>query len=48
LNNVAARKAAVTGLAARPDPETIATLRDAADNDPDREVRQICALVLSE
>ena len=48
LNNPAARKAAASGLAARRDPESVAALRDAADNDPDPEVRKICALLLSE
>lgn len=48
LQNTAARKAAATALAARGDAEALTALREAADNDPDQEVRQICALLLSE
>lgn len=49
LNNVAARKAAATGIASqeRSDDMTNA-LREAAENDPDREVRQICKLLLND
>lgn len=46
LNNVAARKAAAPALAARRDYEMLASLQEAADNDPDQEVRQICSLLL--
>lgn len=46
LNNVAARKAAAPALAARRDPEMVSVLQEAAENDPDQEVRQICALLL--
>ncbi|MGE0527767.1 MAG: HEAT repeat domain-containing protein [Bdellovibrionales bacterium] len=46
LNNAAARKAAATSLAARRDPELIAAVREAEQNDPDPEVRKICTLVL--
>lgn len=48
LGNVAARKAAVTALAAGHDPEMLAAVRAAADHDPDPEVRKISALLLSE
>jgi hypothetical protein len=48
LNNPAARKAAAPALAAHADPEMTAALREAADLDPDPEVRRICALLLSE
>jgi HEAT repeat protein len=48
MDNVAARKAAATALAAGHDLEMLAALRDAADHDPDEEVREICALLLSE
>jgi HEAT repeat protein len=48
LRNVAARKAAATGLAANRDAEKIAVLREAADNDPDRSVRNICALLIAD
>lgn len=48
LNNVAARKAAASALAARRTPEALVALRQAAQNDPDQEVRHICALLLSE
>lgn len=48
LNNAAARKAAATGLAARRDPEMIAALQEAAENDPNSEVREICSLLLRE
>lgn len=45
-NNVAARKAAAPALAARRDFEMVSSLQEAADNDPDQEVRQICTLLL--
>lgn len=49
LNNTAARKAAATAIAAYQDqPEMIAALKEGAQNDPDREVRQICKLLLNE
>jgi HEAT repeat protein len=46
LGNVAARKAAASGLAARRDKEMVLALREAAQNDPDSEVRHICSLLL--
>lgn len=48
LNNAAARKAAAAGLAVRRDPEMTLVLQEAADNDPDQEVREICSLLLRE
>lgn len=49
LNNVAARKAAATGIASYSGhPEMMAALKDAAENDPDREVRHISSLLLDE
>lgn len=47
-NNVAARKAAATGLGTNRDAEKTAILREAAENDPDIGVRDICTLMLSE
>jgi hypothetical protein len=47
MPNVAARKAAATALAAAPSREVLAVLRRAADSDPEPQVRQICALLLS-
>ncbi len=46
LNNVAARKAAASALAARRDREMMSVLQEAAENDMDSEVRQICTLLL--
>jgi HEAT repeat protein len=46
LKNVAARKAAASGLSARQDREMTAALSDASDNDSDPDVRQICSLLL--
>lgn len=46
LNNVAARKAAAPVLAARRDREMTSILQEAAENDPDDEVRRICTLLL--
>lgn len=48
LLNVAARKAAATGLAARRDLEALVALREAAESDPNPEVRQISSLLLRE
>lgn len=48
-NNVAARKAAAPALATHKNkPEILEALKDGAENDPDREVRQICKLLLNE
>jgi HEAT repeat protein len=46
--NVAARKAASSVLAARADPDFTIALREAAENDPNEEVRQICRLLLGD
>lgn len=46
LHNVAARKAAAPVLAARRDPEMHIALQEAAENDPDHEVQQICQLLM--
>jgi HEAT repeat protein len=49
LNNAAARKAAAASIAVHTSrPEMMAVLKEAADNDPDREVRQICKVLLNE
>jgi HEAT repeat protein len=49
LNNVAARKAAATAIAVHINrPEMAEALKDGAENDPDREVRLICKLLLNE
>ena len=48
ITNISARKAAAAGLAASRDAEKIAVLREAAENDPDQGVRDICTLLLSE
>jgi HEAT repeat protein len=49
LNNVAARKAAATAVAAYKNmPDMMEALKIASENDPDREVRQICKLLLNE
>jgi HEAT repeat protein len=49
LQNVAARKAAATGLASQSSvPEMMSTLRQAAEHDLDPEVRQICRLLIHE
>jgi HEAT repeat protein len=45
--SVAARKAAAAALGGVPDPEARAALRSAMENDPEPEVRQICALLVS-
>ena len=46
LEHLAARKAAASALNPRKGPEVKAALQDASKNDPDPEVRQICALRL--
>lgn len=46
--NISARRAVAAVLSASRDPEKIAALRDAAENDPDEGVRQICSLLLAE
>ncbi len=46
LPNPAARKAAASSVAALGTPDAIAHLRRAATNDPDPEVRKVCALLL--
>lgn len=49
LENVAARKAAATGLAAHSsNPEMMLALKQGAENDLNPEVRQICRLLLNE
>jgi len=45
--NVAARKAAASALAVLATRDALAALRRAADEDPEPEVRQICALLLA-
>lgn len=45
LSNPAARKATASALAARRDPEMMAALKEAAEYDPDQEVRNICSLL---
>lgn len=45
--NVAARKAAATVLASVPSDAATGALRDAANSDPDPEVKRLCALALS-
>jgi HEAT repeat protein len=47
LPNVAARKAAASALAVLASKEGLAMLRKAATDDPEPQVRQICALLLS-
>ena len=46
LKNAAARKAAAPSLATRRDAEMKLALEEAAENDPDQEVREICSLLL--
>ena len=46
LRNVAARKAAASALAALGSKDALAVLRQAAAEDPEAEVRQICSLLL--
>lgn len=48
LDGPAARKAAAPALAAHADPEMLTALREAADHDPDPEIRRISGLLLSE
>jgi HEAT repeat protein len=45
--NVAARKAAASALAVLATKESLATLKKAADHDPEPQVRQICSLLLA-
>lgn len=46
LPNVAARKAAAAVLATRRDPEMKLAVREAAENDPVAQVREICSLLI--
>lgn len=49
LNNIAARKAAATAIAVYKNiPTMMEALKVASENDPDREVRQICELLMNE
>ena len=46
-SNVAARKAAASALAVLASKDALAVLKKAAESDPEPQVRQICALLLS-